>query len=139
MKIDEAKVYIEKFLNGDRFKLFIGTDSDDRDGVVTFATVFIVYKLGVGAIYFYTVKRERRYYDTHSRIFEETHLSLQMADFVKRTLNLDSAEIHIDAGYEGLSKQIIPSIVGYIRGMGYTYRLKPWAFAATKVAHRHTK
>lgn len=139
MKIDEAKVYIEKFLNGDRFKLFIGTDSDDRDGVVTFATVFIVYKLGVGAIYFYTVKRERRYYDIHSRIFEETHLSLQMADFVKRTLNLDSAEIHIDAGYEGPSKQIIPSIVGYIRGMGYTYRLKPWAFAATKVAHRHTK
>ncbi|MCS7174925.1 ribonuclease H-like YkuK family protein [Pseudothermotoga sp.] len=132
-------MYIEKFLNGDRFKLFIGTDSDDRDGVVTFATVFIVYKLGVGAIYFYTIKRERRYYDVYSRIFEETHLSLQMADFVKRTLNLDSAEIHIDAGYEGPSKQIIPSIVGYIKGMGYSYRLKPWAFAATKIAHRHTK
>ncbi|MEN3008692.1 ribonuclease H-like YkuK family protein [Pseudothermotoga sp.] len=132
-------MYIEKFLNGDRFKLFIGTDSDDRDGVVTFATVFIVYKLGVGAIYFYTIKRERRYYDVYSRIFEETHLSLQMADFVKRTLNLDSAEIHIDAGYEGPSKQIIPSIVGYIKGMGYNYRLKPWAFAATKIAHRHTK
>jgi len=62
-----------------------------------------------------------------------------MANFVKQNLHLDSAEIHIDAGYDGPSKQVIPSIVGYVKGMGYSYRLKPWAFAATKVAHRHTK
>ncbi|WP_448536411.1 ribonuclease H-like YkuK family protein [Pseudothermotoga sp.] len=139
MKIDEVKSYVDRFLNNGSFKLFIGSDSDERDGVVTFATVFVVYKPGVGAIYFYTIKRERRYYDIYSRIFEEAHLSLEMANFVKQNLHLDSAEIHIDAGYDGPSKQIIPSIVGYVKGMGYSYRLKPWAFAATKVAHRHTK
>ncbi|MGB9790398.1 ribonuclease H-like YkuK family protein [Thermotoga caldifontis] len=133
------KYHVERFLNNGSFRLFIGSDSDERDGIVTFATVFIVYKPGVGAIYFYTTKRERRYYDIYSRLFEEAHLSIEMANFLKQNLNLDSAEIHIDAGYDGLSKQIIPSIVGYVKGMGYSYRLKPWAFAATKVAHRHTK
>lgn len=133
------KEHIARFLKNDFFKLYVGSDSDERDGVVTFATVFVVYKPGVGAIYFYTTKRERRYYDVYSRLFKELHLSLEMANFVKQNLNLDSAEIHIDAGYDGLSKQIIPTLVGYVKGMGYSYKLKPWAFAATKVAHRHTK
>jgi len=48
-----VKSCVDRFLNNGSFKLFIGSDSDERDGVVTFATVFVVYKPGVGAIYFF--------------------------------------------------------------------------------------
>ncbi|HOJ89315.1 MAG TPA: ribonuclease H-like YkuK family protein [Pseudothermotoga sp.] len=121
------------------FKIYIGTDSDARDGVVTFATVLIVYKIGVGATYLYTLRKEYKHYDMFSRLFQETYLSLEMANFAKEMLSLTSPEIHIDIGYDGASRDVLSSVVGYVKGMGYSYKLKPWAFAATKIAHRHTK
>ncbi|MEJ5228827.1 MAG: ribonuclease H-like YkuK family protein [Pseudothermotoga sp.] len=134
-----AKEIIHNFKGQSPFKVYIGTDSDARDGVVTFATVLIVYKPGIGATYLYTLRKEHKHYDMFSRIFQETYLSLQMATFAKQMLDLASPEIHIDVGYDGLSKEVLPAVVGYVKGMGYSYKLKPWAFAATKIAHRHTK
>ncbi len=99
----------------------------------------IVYKIGVGATYLYTLRKEYKHYDMFSRLFQETYLSLEMANFAKEMLSLTSPEIHIDIGYDGASRDVLSSVVGYVKGMGYSYKLKPWAFAATKIAHRHTK
>jgi hypothetical protein len=137
--IEAVREIIQDFNDGNPSKIYIGTDSDARDGVVTFATALVVYKIGIGATYFYTLKRERKHYDIFSRLFEETYLSLEMASFAKEMLQLYHPEIHIDVGYNGASRDVLSSVVGYVKGMGYSYKLKPWAFAATKVAHRHTK
>lgn len=137
--VETAKMIISNFKDHSPFKIYIGTDSDARDGVVTFATVLIVYKVGVGATYLYTLKREYRHYDMFTRLFQETHMSLEMANFAKEMLNLTSPEIHLDVGYDGASREVLSAVVGYVKGMGYSYKLKPWAFAATKIAHRHTK
>lgn len=137
--VETAKRIISNFKDHSPFKIYIGTDSDARDGVVTFATVLIVYKVGVGATYLYTLRREYRHYDMFTRLFQETHMSLEMANFAKEMLNLTSPEIHLDVGYDGPSREVLSAVVGYVKGMGYSYKLKPWAFAATKIAHRHTK
>ncbi|MFN3282661.1 MAG: ribonuclease H-like YkuK family protein [Pseudothermotoga sp.] len=137
--VETAKRIISNFKDHSPFKIYIGTDSDARDGVVTFATVLIVYKVGVGATYLYTLRREYRHYDMFTRLFQETHMSLEMANFAKEMLNLTSPEIHLDVGYDGASREVLSAVVGYVKGMGYSYKLKPWAFAATKIAHRHTK
>ncbi len=137
--VETAKRIIFNFKDHSPFKIYIGTDSDARDGVVTFATVLIVYKVGVGATYLYTLKREYKHYDMFTRLFQETHMSLEMANFAKQMLNLTSPEIHLDVGYDGASREVLSAVVGYVKGMGYSYKLKPWAFAATKIAHRHTK
>ncbi|MGB9900250.1 MAG: ribonuclease H-like YkuK family protein [Pseudothermotoga sp.] len=137
--IERAREIIYSFKEKSPFKIYIGTDSDARDGVVTFATVLIVYKIGVGATYLYTLRKEYKHYDMFSRLFQETYLSLEMANFAKEMLSLTSPEIHIDIGYDGASRDVLSSVVGYVKGMGYSYKLKPWAFAATKIAHRHTK
>ncbi|WP_052295941.1 ribonuclease H-like YkuK family protein [Pseudothermotoga thermarum] len=133
------KKIIDGFVGGEPFKIFIGTDSDGNQDFVVFATALVVYKVGVGGIYFYKLKREKKYHDIYSRLFEEVHLSIEMANFVKQSLGLNHAEIHIDAGQDGESKEIISTLVGYVKGMGYNFKLKPWAFAASKIAHRHTK
>ncbi len=62
-----------------------------------------------------------------------------MATFAREIFDLKNPEIHIDVGYDGASRDVLSSVVGYVKGMGYSYKLKPWAFAATKIAHRHTK
>ncbi len=137
--LDQVRKIIQDFTGGKPFKLYIGTDSDGKNGTILFATVLIAYKLGVGGIYFYSLKKENRYHDIYSRLFQEVHLSVEMANFIKECLNINHAEIHIDAGYDGESKEVLSALVGYVKGMGYSFKLKPWAFAASKIAHRHTK
>lgn len=89
--VEAAKRIISNFKDHSPFKIYIGTDSDARDGIVTFATVLIVYKVGVGATYLYTLKRENRHYDMFTRLFEETHMSLEMANFARGNAQSDKS------------------------------------------------
>ncbi len=137
--LEDVGKIIRTFTDGKPFRLYIGTDSDGKSDLILFATVLVVYIAGTGGIYFYKIKKENRHYDIYSRLLQEVHLSVEMANLIKETLNIDHAEIHIDAGYDGESREILSALVGYVKGMGYTFKLKPWAFAASKIAHRHTK
>ncbi|MCD6102726.1 MAG: ribonuclease H-like YkuK family protein [Thermotogaceae bacterium] len=134
-----AKKLIASFAGSEELRFFVGTDSDARDGRIIFATVLVAYKVGKGATYFYTTKRVNRHYDMSSRLLEETHLSIEMATLVRELFGFDNTEVHLDIGYNGASRDVLSSAVGYVKGMGFSFKLKPWAFAATKVAHRHTK
>jgi len=119
--------------------VYIGTDSDTKDGITVYATVLVIYRFGNGGTYFYTLRKEKGNGDMYFRIFKEVEMSLEMANFVKEFLGLKDFEIHLDIGNDGLSSKILPSIIGYVKGMGYKFKIKPWAFAASKIAHRHTK
>jgi len=130
---------IRSFVRGYPFMVYIGTDSDTRDGVTVYATVLVIYRYGNGGTYFYTLRKEKGNGDMYLRIFKEVEMSLEMANFVKEFLGFKDFEIHLDIGNDGLSSKILPSVIGYVKGMGYKYKIKPWAFAASKIAHRHTK
>lgn len=47
-------------------------------------------------------------------------------------------EIHVDVGENGPTRQMIAEIVGMVVAHGFTVRTKPDAYAASKVADRHT-
>ncbi|WP_233186223.1 ribonuclease H-like YkuK family protein [Thermotoga sp. KOL6] len=130
---------IKKFTSGYEYAIFVGTDSDVKDGEVIYATVLVVYRLGNGATYFYTVYKDGNRKDLYTRIFKEAEMSLEMAKFVEEILKLGKPVVHLDIGYEGLTKELVSSVIGYVKGMGYPYQVKPNSFAATKIAHKHTK
>jgi len=133
------KDFIEEFVNGHPFFVFIGSDSDVKDGTVVYATAIVVYRLGNGATYFYTVRKDGKKGDMYTRLFKEVEMSLEVAQFVEEKLKLGKPVIHLDIGYDGLSRDLVSTIVGYVRGMGYRYQIKPFSFAASKIAHKHTK
>ncbi len=131
--------FIELFLENKSYKVWVGTDSHARDGVVTFATAIVIYKVGNGATYFYYVTHERRPYDMYSRLIREAEFSLNTAEFIENHLNLIKPEIHLDIGLNGRSKEVFNVVTGYVKGLGYDCKIKPESFAATNVAHLYTK
>jgi predicted RNase H-related nuclease YkuK (DUF458 family) len=76
-------------------------------------------------------------------MYEEAALSLEMAETVLALLHKDGiskydVEIHVDIGKFGETREMITEIVGMIRGSGYSVKIKPESYAASKVADRYT-
>jgi len=122
------------------WQLMVGTDSHTRDGTVIFASAFVVYRKGMGGSYFYSVRRERsKKYNFYSRIYKEVELSITLAKLLKEIFETSLIEVHIDAGYDGLTSKLLPGLTGYVIGEGFKPVIKPYAFVASKVADRHSK
>ena len=47
--------------------------------------------------------------------------------------------IHVDAGENGPSRQVIPEIVGWINACGYKAVVKPDSYAACAIANKYSK
>lgn len=110
---------------------------------MVFATAIVIYKTGSGGTYFYYLTRENKRYDMYNsmynRLIKEAELSLETAKFLEEELQLKRPEIHLDIGLNGKSKDIFNSLTGYVKGLGYDCKTKPYSFAATNIAHIYTK
>jgi len=127
-----------------KYQIVIGTDSQPHNGSgVDFVTAIVVHRVGTGGIYFWKHVVNKKSYVLRQRMYEEAALSLEMAETVIALLHKDGitrydVEIHADIGVYGETREMIAEIVGMIRGSGYTVKVKPESYAASKVADRHT-
>lgn len=102
-----------------------------------------------GGIYFYKIEEVEKIQNVVAKLNYETHLSLNYAnDLLQKMIELDeelfnsiSFAIHIDAGNSpnGKTKDLIPSLVGWIHASGFEAVCKPDSFAASTVANRISK
>ncbi len=130
------------------FNVIIGTDSQSFD-TTRMVSVALIQCEGHGGIYFYKIENVERIQNVAEKLNYETHLSLEYAnELLSRMVELDedlfsniSFAIHIDAGYnpKGKTKELIPSLVGWIHSCGYECRVKPDSFAASSIANRISK
>lgn len=124
-------------------KIIIGTDSHTRDDLC-FVTAIIVHRLGKGARYYYSKRRQRKISSLRQKIFYETSLSLSVASRLAEMLALhgvehSNLEIHLDVGQRGNTKELIREVVGMVVGSGFDAKIKPNSYGASKVADKHTK
>lgn len=147
LTLGEIRVRIIEFLKSDPdsiYHLVVGTDSQPRNGSgVDFVTAIVVHRVGHGGIYFWKRQINKKRYFLRQRMYEEASLSLEMADTVVTLLHKDGitkydVEIHVDIGKFGSTREMITEIVGMIRGCGWSVKIKPDSFAASKVADRYT-
>ena len=47
--------------------------------------------------------------------------------------------IHVDAGFKGPTKEVIPEIVGWVKSLGYDVHVKPESFVASSIADKLSK
>ena len=127
------------------YKIIIGSDSEARASACIITAVTI-WRVGNGAIHFWTKTDEKKFGSMRDRIWQEAISSIMLAqEFRSRlsdTLGSDffweGNEIHVDIGPNGPTKELIDGVVGMIKGYNFIPVIKPYAFAASIVADRHT-
>lgn len=75
------------------------------------------------------------------RLLKETTDSIELANKVKDKYPKANIEIHMDVNPSSkfLSGKYSSTVIGYILGCGYNYKIKPDAYAASSVADKHTR
>ncbi len=146
MTFDEMFADLSSFIHAapeDTYKLIVGTDSQLKDETC-FVTAVIIHRLGKGARFYYTKKRQPKVASLRQRIFYEASLSLSLAGRLAERLarnghaGLD-VEIHLDVGQQGETRDLIREVVGMITGSGFDAKIKPESYGASKVADKYTK
>lgn len=132
----------------DYFNVIVGTDSQNFNDTKMVSAV-VMQCPGHGGIYFYKVEHYPRIHDVRQKLNQETHLSLQYAnEILDALMEMDEElfgaitfSIHVDAGHSpnGKTKELIPSLVGWIHSCGYEACIKPDSFAASTIANRISK
>lgn len=136
----EIKCHVS--LGGD---VFIGTDSMPRiDGCIFASAICLHGGSGQsGGRYFYkrTVDRNKNLRSLRHRITCEVGRSIALAIRVAESNPAARVEIHIDIGATPLSKtrDLKDDLGGWALGAGFSYKIKPDAWASASVADRHTK
>lgn len=130
------------------YKFIIGTDSQTVNGCVVFVTALIVHRVGNGGIYFYDKRVVDKKFSLADRMFTEVSYSIQLASELLEKIDenlysfyefLSDLEIHVDVGRDGETRELINAVVGMVKGNGYRVKCKPEAYAASKVADKHTR
>ncbi len=127
------------------YKIIIGTDSE-ASSISSMVTAITVWRVGNGAVHFWTRMPEKKFGSMRDRIWQEAISSITLAQEVRSRLTerlgdeffWDGNEIHVDIGENGPTREMIDSVVGMIKGYNFTPVIKPHAFGASIVADRHT-
>lgn len=127
------------------YKIIVGTDSRASD-VSSLVTAITVWRVGNGAIHFWTRTPQKKFGSMRDRIWQEAISSITLAQEVRSRLQeelgsdffWDGNEIHVDIGELGPTRDLIDAVTGMIRGYHFEPVIKPYAFGASVVADRHT-
>ena len=135
---------------GNEFNIMVGTDSQNFDKTKV-VSVIALHEVGHGGIFFYKVTHIHRINNVSQKLLYETQLSLDCAKslidaFVELEIETGFEYekylnfcIHVDAGINGPSKQVIPEVVGWIKSCGYDVSIKPESVAASSIANKYSK
>jgi len=134
-----VKDLIEKGSN-----VYVGTDSMLRGSNCIFATVIAFHNNEKKiATYYYKKFRSTNpeYKNLKSKITEEVSLSVQAAQKVNECSPSTKVEVHVDIGLnkENKTRVMMPTVTGWISGMGFGLKVKPDSWASSSIADNHTK
>ena len=133
---------------GENNHIVIGTDSQNHSKTKVVVAIAI-YTDGRGGRFYYNVTSIPKISNVRQKIHMETATSLEYMDSLLSELdkidtdgdylNNASIGIHVDASYGGVSGQVIPEVIGWIKSVGYEVEVKPKSFVASTIADRISK
>jgi hypothetical protein len=140
---DELLREIKEFIANDpkrTYRFLIGTDSQSFDHKIDFITVIVVHRVGVGARYFWRREIVQKNLGLYQRLWQEAILSLKIAQEFLKTLTREKLnfyfELHLDLSTTGKSSSSVKEIINLVRSYGFEVKIKPEAYAASKIADR---
>jgi predicted RNase H-related nuclease YkuK (DUF458 family) len=138
MEVEHALEKEEK--KGNRIKVCIGSDSQVKGDITEFATAIVFLREGKGGFVFVKKYVSEVKFSIKQRMIQEVSDSVQFAYEVCPILDLFDVELEVHADINTdpnfKSNVAFKEAMGYILGMGYTFKAKPEAFASSYCAGR---
>jgi len=138
-KAVEQAIVTEKN-KGNKLKVCIGTDSQQRGKVVEFATVIVFLREKKGGFMYINNDSSTNKMSLKERMLLEVSKSVEIAyalcDLLDR-YNID-LEVHADINTNPQfpSNDALKEAMGYILAMGFQFKAKPHAFASSTCADK---
>ena len=131
------------------YQVIVGTDSQNFDKT-KIVLVIAVIEHTKGGFFFYDITRVNKITNLKQKLYTETQMSLDCASelmdafeehFEKTGFDYTQIQfsIHVDAGFNGPTKEVIPEIVGWVKSCGYDVHVKPESFVASSIADKLSK
>jgi predicted RNase H-related nuclease YkuK (DUF458 family) len=126
--------------NAHALKVCIGTDSQVKGAVTEFATVIVFIRKGKGGFMYINNDSTQRKMSIKERMLVEVGKSIEVAYplcDIFSSYNI-AMEVHADINTSPSfkSNDALKEAMGYIMGMGFTFRAKPYAFASSSCANK---
>jgi predicted RNase H-related nuclease YkuK (DUF458 family) len=125
---------------GHALKVCIGTDSQVKGLATEFATVIVVIRKGKGGFMYILPESTRMKMSIKERMLREVAKSIEVAYSLSRLFTLYDvdmevhADINTNPGFK--SNDALKEAMGYIMGMGFAFKAKPYAFASSSCANK---
>ncbi len=128
---------------GNKIKVCIGTDSQVKGNITEFATAIVFIREGKGGFIFHNAYQTERKMSLKERLILEVSDSIQVAYNICNILDEYNVELEVHADIntdpQFRSNIALKEAMGYILGMGYTFKAKPDAFASSYCANKVVK
>lgn len=125
---------------GHRLKVCIGSDSQVRGEHIEFATVIVFLREGKGGFMFISNESSGAKMTLKERMINEVSKSVTIAYKLCDLLDKYSVELEVHADINTdpnfKSHVALREAMGYILGMGFTFKAKPDAFASSYCADK---
>jgi predicted RNase H-related nuclease YkuK (DUF458 family) len=135
----EAVLIKEKAM-GNQLKVCIGTDSQVKGRGTEFATVIVFLRKGRGGFMYIDSQISVRKMSIKERMLEEVAMSIEVAYslchlFTEHDVDMEvHADINTNPNFK--SNDALKDAMGYIMGMGFAFKAKPYAFASSSCANK---
>jgi predicted RNase H-related nuclease YkuK (DUF458 family) len=124
---------------GNQIKVCIGTDSQVRGAETEFATVIVILRKGRGGFMFITNEKTRQKMTLKERLLTEVARSIEIAYHLCPLFDKYGTELEVHADINTNprfgSNTALSEAMGYILSMGFTFKAKPEAHAASCCAN----
>lgn len=134
------QVLLDEKEKGHAMKVCIGTDSQVKGRCTEFATVIVFLRKGKGGFMYIRKEELHRKMSIKERMLDEVAKTLdiayQLTDLFT-AFNVDM-EVHADINTNPAfkSNDALKEAMGYIMGMGFSFKMKPHAFASSSCANK---
>ena len=125
---------------GHDLRVCIGTDSQRKGSEIEFATVIVFIRKGKGGFMYIHNEMVQRKMAIKERMLEEVARSIDIAFrlcdlFIAFNVDMEvHADINTNPGFK--SNDALKEAMGYIMGMGFVFKAKPYAFASSSCANK---
>ena len=142
LPIKEAveQTIIEETSLGNRLKVCIGTDSQVRGEEIHFASVIVFLRERKGGFMYINHDLMKKKMSLRERMITEVGKSVDVAYSLCELLDKYNVEleVHADINTDPFfqSNVALREAMGYILGMGFTFKAKPNAFASSNCADK---
>lgn len=125
---------------GNKLKVCIGTDSQVKGKTIEIASVIVFLREKKGGFMFVSSEKLIQKMGIKERMITEVARSVSIAYSLCDLLDMYNVELEVHADIntdpEFPSNVALKEAMGYILGMGFTFKAKPNAFASTSCADK---